>query len=323
MTVSHVSVLAWIVLVSTVFRYTTALPFDEPAIPLRHVPRSAVESAKNRGFMWVSVKSKHAFPRGGYEGGYDVFFTAMLGVCRMHHEGGVHPGKLFDGKCNIGYGHTEVIGDEYELLVAQRDAFWHMESEPEMDLSEALTGGREANGYPLKLCVARHRTGWGAFTSHHGLHPGKYVFGRCNFGFADQEISGDDFYMVALGPKPKPKAGAVGGNATRAALAVDVRAPTADVASPAVVVDGSGVNAAAASGVDASNAAALDASGPQGGGQNGGQHGPAAAAPPAAASNPLTNTALGRQVNCLQGEVACHCRKVSGCTLAGYCPCSI
>ena len=29
MTASHVSVLAWIVLVSTVFRYTTALPFDE------------------------------------------------------------------------------------------------------------------------------------------------------------------------------------------------------------------------------------------------------------------------------------------------------
>ncbi len=323
MTASHVSVLAWIVLAWTVFRYTIALPFDEPPMPLKHVSRSAVESSKNRGFMWVPIKPKQPLPRGGYEGGYDVTFAAPLGVCRMRHEGGVHPGKLFDGKCNIGYGHTEIVSEEYDFLVALRDAFWHMPPTGDTDLSEALTGGREANGQPLKLCVARHRTGWGGFASYHGYHPGKYVFGTCNFGFADQEISGDDFYLGALGSKPTPNAGAIALKGARATPIVDAARMTRDAESAVRFVDAGSVDAAAASRQDASDAAALDGSVEHADAQNSAVDGGTAATSPAVASRPATSTDAARQVSCLTGEVACHCVKVSGCTLPGYCPCSI
>ncbi|HEY6561715.1 MAG TPA: DM9 repeat-containing protein [Polyangiaceae bacterium] len=313
MTASHVSVLAWIVLGLTVFRYTTALPFDEPVMPLQPVSRSAVENSRNRGFMWVPRKPKQSNPRGRYEGGYDMTFLGSLGVCRMRHADGVHPGKVFDRGCNIGYGHKEIIGKEYDVLVARRDAFWHMAPDEDMDLNEALTGGREANGQPLKLCVARHRTGWGSFSNYLGYHPGKYVWGRCNFGFADQEISGDDYYLLALGSKPKPKAGAIGVNGERATPSVDSGTMTRDAESPVSFADAGDVDAAAASGVDASDAAAVD-SRPHGDGQNSGQDGGARAT---WSPGPVP------QLDCLYGEVTCHCDKLSGCTLPGYCPCSI
>lgn len=317
MTVSHVSVLAWITLVGTVFRYTTALPFDEPPMPLQPVSRGAVEKAKNRGFMWVPRTRNQPYLRGRYEGGYDLTSNGPLGVCRMRYEGGVHPGKVFDGKCNIGYGHKEIVGAEYEVLVARRDAFWHMAPKSGADLKEALTGGHEANGHPLKLCVARHRTGWGSFSNYHGYHPGKYVWGRCNFGFADQEISSDDFFLVALGSKLETKTGAMAVNRARATPRVDSGSMTRDAESALGFAD-----AADAGDVDAAAVSDVDAAQPDSDAQKSGENGAAATTWSAVASKPEPSDGSARPISCLQGEVTCHCDKLSGCTLPGYCPCS-
>jgi hypothetical protein len=160
-----------------------------------------------------------------------------------------------------------------------------MAVKPGADLDKALVGGREGDGKPLKLCVARHRTGWWLFLNHRGYHPGKYVLGKCNFGFAGEEVSADDFFLVALGSKLT----AEGAPATE--WVDDEMAPDSGTTRTA---------AAQAESVDAGDAAA----------------------PSTVMTTSRMPSGPSRPVSCLEGEVACHCEKISGCTLDGYCPCS-
>lgn len=37
-------------------------------------------------------------------------------ICRAPHRGGVHPGKVVAGRCNIGWGGQEIVIDGYEVL---------------------------------------------------------------------------------------------------------------------------------------------------------------------------------------------------------------
>ena len=264
---------------------------EEPRSPFKRVFRSSVENADNRGFMWVAKKPEQPDPDGRYEGGYDLEFNAGLGVCRLRHGGGVHPGKVFAGKCNTGFAHQEVSSGEYDLLLARHDAFWHLAPKPGMELDKALSGGHEADGKPLRLCVARHRTGWWVFSNHRGYHPGKYVHGKCNFGFGGQEVSGDDFFLVALGSRP-----------TRSADRDAADGGTADAGT-----------------TGSTNEVGADAGIPE---QENADSGTGATLPVAVRVASQKQGAPVRPVSCLKGEVACHCEKVSGCTLEGFCPCS-
>lgn len=280
---------------------------DEPPTSFKRVFRSAVENSTNRGFMWVAKKAGQPDPGGRYEGGYDNEFHAGLGVCRMRHAGGVHPGKVFAGKCNAGFGKKEISSADYDLLIARQDAFWHMAPKPGMELEKALVGGREADGEGLQLCVARYKTGWWLFSNHRGYHPGKYVFGKCNFGFGGQEVAGDDFYLVAFGSKP-----AVDG----ASSALDGGTP--DAAEASLSGDAASPRSGDAGSVNGGQRAA-DASVAE---EQRADAGVAANLPASVAVTPRHSAAPVRPVSCLDGEVACHCEKVSGCTLEGYCPCS-
>lgn len=287
--------------------FAAACTEEEPPTPFKRVFRSAVENSENRGFVWVAKKPGQPDPDGRYEGGYDVDFHAGLGVCRMRHEGGVHPGKVFAGKCNAGYGHKEISSNEYDLLVARQDAFWHMTPKPGMELDKVLVAGREADGKPLKLCVARHRTGWWLFANHRGYHPGKYVHGKCNIGFGGQEIAADEFYLAAFGSRP--------------VLEVAGGAPEG----------GAGDAATAASSPEAGALASPDAGAPQGTPRNAApaaadeeraDSGARATLPASVTTAPRKRAAPVRPVSCLPGEVPCHCDKLSGCTVEGFCPCS-
>lgn len=50
---------------------------------------------------------------GGREG--DV----SLGICRSSYNGGVHPGKVFAGKCNFGWGGAEITSGTYDVLTGR------------------------------------------------------------------------------------------------------------------------------------------------------------------------------------------------------------
>src|SRR5690606_18061845 len=51
-----------------------------------------------------------------YVGNHPMRGTLPMRVCRAYHRNGVHPGKEWEGKCNIGWGGQEVAVTPYEVL---------------------------------------------------------------------------------------------------------------------------------------------------------------------------------------------------------------
>jgi hypothetical protein len=189
---------------------------SEPPVTFKRVFRATVENSPNRGYAWVHRKPQQRIARGRYEGGVDADFNSSLGVCRAKYKDGLHPGKIFADRCNLSWGGKEVIVDEFDVLIARSDAFWHIAPKPNMDLKPALVGGHEADGRPLYVCVARYEEGWAIFKSDHGHHPGKYVAGKCLFGWGGNEVASDDFYILATGtPVATPTPPAAGVECTK------------------------------------------------------------------------------------------------------------
>ncbi|MFQ5526358.1 MAG: DUF3421 domain-containing protein [Thermoanaerobaculia bacterium] len=66
--------------------------------------------------QWIPGRDGEV-PRGAFVGGSEP--SRDLYVCRAEYEGGVHPGKLVERHCNIGYGGYEVMMLVYEVLVLE------------------------------------------------------------------------------------------------------------------------------------------------------------------------------------------------------------
>ena len=125
-------------------------------------------------YTWVRSSAGRPLPYGAIEGGWENGHP--LYVCRIRNAGGMHPGKIVSGHCNIGYGGREISRSEYEVLVGPRGGSW---SFAHGHYNGALVGGSE-NGRPLYICRADYRG---------GKHPGKVVANHCNFGFGGAEVS--------------------------------------------------------------------------------------------------------------------------------------
>jgi|GEM_PF-1800811 len=111
------------------------------------------------------------FP-GGWEGKRKLF------VCRARYRGGMHPGKVVAGRCNIGYGGREVALAGYQQLVASKGMVTWVRAARGAIPRGAVQGGQE-NRAPLYVCRANHAG---------GQHPGKIVGGGCNIGYGGQEL---------------------------------------------------------------------------------------------------------------------------------------
>lgn len=101
----------------------------------------------------------------------------QLPVCRAAYQNGVHPGKVVEGKCNIGWGGGEIAIAAFEVLTNTGINIGWIAG-PAVP-GNAVIGGQEP-GRQLPVC----RT---AFTN--GIHPGKVVEGRCNIGYGGQEVA--------------------------------------------------------------------------------------------------------------------------------------
>lgn len=66
------------------------------------------------GGTWERVHSnlESAYPAGAEKTGETLY------LCRGEYQGGIHPGKLVAGKCNIGYGRKEISLTDYEVFYA-------------------------------------------------------------------------------------------------------------------------------------------------------------------------------------------------------------
>jgi hypothetical protein len=107
----------------------------------------------------------------------------ILYVCQVSAHGGVHPGKVVDGYCNIGYAGVEEVYSDFSVYNGTgRWASKHVLHSP-----HPVAGGYE-NGDVLRVCLAY---------AHDGTHPGKVVDGYCNIGYAGLEEIHSHFRVLA------------------------------------------------------------------------------------------------------------------------------
>lgn len=144
---------------------------------------------EGQGINWVRMSRGQSIPNnaisGGTELGGDNSGTTLY-VCRAAYNGSVHPGKLLNGSCSIGFGGKEIVLTTFE--VATGSGNW---GKARAGYSGALVGGRET-GRTLYVCRANFRESSGSGINY-GQYPGKIVEGKCNFAFGTKELSSSDF----------------------------------------------------------------------------------------------------------------------------------
>lgn len=135
---------------------------------------------------WVAA-SNGQIPRGAFLGGSDK--NRALYVCRAEYSNGLHPGKLLDKYCNIGWGGQEILSPNYEVLTAPQSVrlVWVAAANGRIPPG-AFVGGYE-KGQSLYLCRASYSNGW---------HPGKIVGRNCNFGWGGREVVRPNYEVLVL-----------------------------------------------------------------------------------------------------------------------------
>ena len=184
---------------------------------------------------WVDSQSDSPLPSnavvGGQENGHRLY------VCRASYNGGIHPGKVVAGNCNIGFGGQEVVLQQFQVLVT--DPHPHAFPEwgpPKDDMAGAVVGGRESSGSPLWVCRAAYNG---------GIQPGKVVGANCNIPYGHQEIHVPQFevlywaepWVSARTGSPLPPRAAVAGEENGTPVYV-CRAEYGGGVHPGKVVDG-------------------------------------------------------------------------------------
>lgn len=139
-------------------------------------------SSQNATGIWQPAPGGQ-IPSGAVVGGSEPGRTLYL--CRGWHQGGLHPGKVVGGNCNIGYGGSEVRLSTFEVLV-RTNLTWapYTGSIP----PNALQGGQERDRV-LYVCRAPHAG---------GVHPGKVVAGNCNIGYGGRELALSNFEIAIM-----------------------------------------------------------------------------------------------------------------------------
>lgn len=148
----------------------------------------AISTAAAAG-EWVSAPTR-GVPPGAFAAGEERGEQILL--CRAHHNGGVHPGKVVGRACHIGWGGKEVPVSRYEVLTRVDWHEWVGASGGTVP-PRSFVGGEE-NGRSLYVCRARHRG---------GLHPGKLVGPNCNVAFNGNEILVRDYEVLSI-ERPAP-----------------------------------------------------------------------------------------------------------------------
>lgn len=150
---------------------------------------SIKERERHKSFHWEAYRGM--IPRNAVVGGEE--FGRTLYVCQAPYAGGIHPGKVVDGKCNITYAGREVPQPVFHILVG-KGVHW-MRSYPG-DMPAGMVSGGSEGGRPLFVCQAR---------VGRSMHPGKLVGDHCNIGFDGREVEKMDYRILTSSYKSHPR----------------------------------------------------------------------------------------------------------------------
>jgi hypothetical protein len=98
-------------------------------------------------------------------------------VCRARFDNGQHPGKVWDGTCNFGWGGRTIYATDYEVLLD--DGYSWVTATVDGLPGNAVDGGDagDAAGH-VRLGVCEVFNGLDA-----SWHPGKFYAGKGNYAF--------------------------------------------------------------------------------------------------------------------------------------------
>lgn len=146
---------------------------------------------------WMAGRDGSA-PRNAVKGSDEP--VNWMPICRAWYQNGVHPGKLVGQNCNLAWGDREVTVREYEVLAgASPQLRWVRGANGSMP-KNPIIGGQEP-GRKLAVCRASHNG---------GMHPGKIVDGRCQFGWGGRAVAASNYQVLALVDKPRQNSGPTG-----------------------------------------------------------------------------------------------------------------
>jgi hypothetical protein len=125
---------------------------------------------------WTSPPANRAVV--GFAGG-----VGPLRVCRGSFDNGEHPGKLWDGTCNVGWGGTTLYFDNYELL--QDQGYVWQDASAGLPANAVDGGDSGDGGGHTRMGVCQ------AFDGRDGTwHPGKFFAGNCNYAWGGSRTDG-------------------------------------------------------------------------------------------------------------------------------------
>ncbi len=154
---------------------------------------SGVQASYQRRFYeeagphWIDMLEGYPLPANAVLGGGENNPSRGLYVCRASYQGGMFPGKLVAGDCNISWGGDEIRLPRYQVLVSHMNKYGWLPANYGAIPPNAIPGGFE-NGRTLYICQAN----WQG-----GVHPGKVLGGGCDFGYGGIRIS-VPFYNVLV-----------------------------------------------------------------------------------------------------------------------------
>lgn len=125
-----------------------------------------------------------------------------LAVCRSPFDNGEHPGKLWEGQCNFGWGGREHRSSNFVVLRSNGYTWKNpgnfvnssFGGQPVTQFVVALPnnavdggdGGDHAGHSRLGICQAVHATGR---TDDKTWHPGKFYHNKCNIAWGNEEVA--------------------------------------------------------------------------------------------------------------------------------------
>ncbi|MFK8009392.1 MAG: DM9 repeat-containing protein [Saprospiraceae bacterium] len=152
----------------------------------------------NAQLKWVEFSEE--LPPYSVIGGVES--NRSLPVCRCNYNGAMHPGKVVENKCNIGYGGMEKTVSNFEVLT----------NSGVIQLDWIKTDGSSLPKNAIKAGTEGDRTLYVGRVYHEkGTHPGKvfkvgdkYI---CNIGYGGEELTFTTFeVLVKYPPNKKSKA---------------------------------------------------------------------------------------------------------------------
>lgn len=143
---------------------------DTYFIPGRNYPRIGSNP------FWMNMQSYNGVPAHAVVGGMQRF--QPLFICRGNYNGGIHPGKLINGTCQISWGGHQIDLTQFQVLTSRTRLAWVPAGHGALP-ANAIYGGGE-NGHPLYICQARYAG---------SVYPGKVVGRNCNIAFQGREVT--------------------------------------------------------------------------------------------------------------------------------------